>query len=127
MSFCAPSSASRCPARSFGTAITCASPGWLSGGTATLPKKLWRQASAGSRSTTATARSITDTLTRFWVRLVDHAVSARPEIVDFDEFLSAYPLLLDKNTPMRHWSREAMFAPEARAAWREPDLIALPF
>ena len=68
-----------------------------------------------------------DTMTRFWVRLVRHAVSARPEIVDYEEFLSAYPLLLDKNTPLRHWSREAMFAPEARAAWREPDLVALPF
>jgi hypothetical protein len=68
-----------------------------------------------------------DTMTRFWVRLVDHAVSDRPEIVDFDEFLAAYPPLLDKNAPMRHWSREAMFGAEARAAWREPDLVALPF
>jgi hypothetical protein len=47
--------------------------------------------------------------------------------VDFDEFLAAFPLLLDKNTPLRHWSREAMFGPEARAAWRDPDLVALPF
>jgi hypothetical protein len=68
-----------------------------------------------------------DTMTRFWVRLVGHAMSDRPEIVDFDEFLAAYPLLLDKNIPLRHWSREAMFAPEARAAWQEPDLVALPF
>jgi hypothetical protein len=68
-----------------------------------------------------------DTMTRFWVRLVDHAVSDRPEIVDFDEFLAAYPLLLDKNTPLRHWSREAMFGSEARAAWQDPDLAALPF
>ena len=68
-----------------------------------------------------------DTMTRFWVRLVGHAVSARPEIVDFDEFLAANPLLLDKNAPLRHWSREAMFGSEARAAWREPDLVALPF
>ena len=48
-------------------------------------------------------------------------------VVDFDEFLAAYPLLLDKNTPLRHWSREAMFGPEARAAWQDPDLVALPF
>ena len=68
-----------------------------------------------------------DTMTRFWVRLVAHAVSDRPGILDFDEFLAAYPLLLDKNTPLRHWSREAMFAPDARAAWRNPDLVALPF
>jgi hypothetical protein len=68
-----------------------------------------------------------DTMTRFWVRLVAHAVSNRPEIEDFDEFLAAYPLLLDKNTPLRHWSREAMFGSEARAAWQDPDLVTLPF
>jgi hypothetical protein len=68
-----------------------------------------------------------DTMTRFWVRLVAHAVSDRPEIADFDAFLAAYPLLLDKNTPLRHWSRDAMFGAEARAEWREPDLVALPF
>jgi hypothetical protein len=68
-----------------------------------------------------------DTMTRFWVRLVAHAVSDRPEIGDFEEFLAAYPLLLDKNTPLRHWSREAMFGPDARGAWRDPDLVALPF
>jgi hypothetical protein len=68
-----------------------------------------------------------DTMTRFWVRLVRHAVSAQPEIVDFEEFLAANPLLLDKNTPLRHWSRETMFGAEARAAWQEPDLVALPF
>jgi hypothetical protein len=68
-----------------------------------------------------------DTMTRFWVRLVAHAVSDRPEIEDFDAFLAAYPLLLDKNTPLRHWSRDAMFGAEAREEWREPDLVALPF
>ena len=68
-----------------------------------------------------------ETMTRFWVKLVGHAVSDRPDIVDFDEFLAAYPLLLDKNTPLRHWSRETMFGAEARAAWQDPDLVALPF
>jgi hypothetical protein len=59
--------------------------------------------------------------------LVAHAVSHRPAIADFEAFLAAYPLLLDKNTPLRHWSHEAMFTPDARAAWRDPDLVALPF
>jgi hypothetical protein len=68
-----------------------------------------------------------DTMTRFWVRLVAHTVSDRPEIADFDELLAAYPLLLDKNAPLRHWSREAMFGPDAREAWCEPDVVALPF
>src|SRR5258708_7154068 len=68
-----------------------------------------------------------NTMTRFGVRLVANAVSRRPEIVDFETFLDEYPLLLDKNPPLRHWSREVMFAPDARAAWRDPDLVALPF
>jgi hypothetical protein len=66
-------------------------------------------------------------MTRFWVRLVAHAVSDRPEIEDFDDFLATYQLLLDKNTPLHHWSRDAMFGPDARAEWREPDLVGLPF
>jgi len=68
-----------------------------------------------------------DTMTRFWVRLVAHAVASRPEIEDFDAFLTAYPIVLDPSLPFRHWRREAMFTPEARAGWREPDLVPLPF
>ena len=30
-------------------------------------------------------------------------------------------------SPMRHWTRERLFSVEARAAWREPDLAALPW
>ena len=68
-----------------------------------------------------------DTMTRFWVRLVGHAASNRPEIEDFNTFLAAYPMLLDPGLPFRHWRREAMFTPEARAHWCEPDLVPLPF
>jgi hypothetical protein len=68
-----------------------------------------------------------DTMTRFWVRLVAHAVAARPEIAAFDDFLEAFPLLLDKRVFLRHWSQEAMFAADARAGWRAPDLVPLPF
>jgi hypothetical protein len=68
-----------------------------------------------------------DTMTRFWVRLIAHAFAVRPEVSDFDGFLAAFPQLLDKELFLRHWSQEAMFAPEARAAWRAPDLVPLPF
>jgi len=34
-------------------------------------------------------------------------------------------LLLDKGLPMRHWSRAAMFGPEARVRWVDPDLVPL--
>ncbi len=67
-----------------------------------------------------------ETLTRFWIRVVGHMVAARPEIADFETFLAAFPQLLDKDLPYRHWRRETMWAEAAREAWVSPDLLALP-
>lgn len=67
-----------------------------------------------------------ETMTRFWVRIVAHAVAAQPTITTFDVFLAACPFLLEKDLPYRHWRRETMLSPDARARWVEPDLQALP-
>jgi hypothetical protein len=67
-----------------------------------------------------------ETLTRFWTTLVAHAAD-RAGADDFDGLLAAHPMLLDRGLALRHWSREALLAPEARAAWRAPDVLALPF
>ena len=67
-----------------------------------------------------------DTMTRFWVRIVAHMAEARPDIDDFDRFLEAFPSLLDKSLPFRHWERETMLSPAARLAWVEPDVLPLP-
>jgi hypothetical protein len=67
-----------------------------------------------------------ETMTQFWIRIVDHASKQRPDIDDFDEFLATFPHLTDKLLPLRHWQRETMFSPEARTAWVEPDLLQLP-
>lgn len=64
-----------------------------------------------------------ETLTRFWTAAVAH----HSGIDDFDGLLAAHPMLLDRGLPLRHWSREALFSAEARAAWRAPDVLALPF
>ncbi len=67
-----------------------------------------------------------ETMTRFWVLIVGHMVAARPDITTFDDFLTAFPMLLDKDLPYRHWRRETMFSPDARAHWVDPDILALP-
>ena len=67
-----------------------------------------------------------ETMTQFWVRIVAHAAAVRPDITTFDEFLAAFPLLLEKDLPYRHWRRETMLSPAARAQWVEPDIQALP-
>jgi hypothetical protein len=67
-----------------------------------------------------------DTLTRFWVRLVGHAMETAPEAGTIDELLARFPLLLDKSLPYRHWRGETFNSDEARASWVEPDLVPLP-
>jgi len=67
-----------------------------------------------------------ETMTQFWVRAVAHMTRKRPDIDDFDDFLKAFPMLLDKGLPFRHWNRETMLSPEARAAWVEPDVLSIP-
>jgi len=67
-----------------------------------------------------------ETMTRFWVRIVGHVCALHPEFSDFDRFIEAFPHLLDKDLPFRHWSRATMLSDAARAAWVEPDLLALP-
>ena len=66
-----------------------------------------------------------DTLSRAWVRVVAHAMSRHPGM-SLDDLLAAHPQLLDKHLLLAHWTRTALFGPEARAAWVEPDLGPLP-
>ena len=68
-----------------------------------------------------------ETMTRFWASLVAHAAAVDAGAGDFGAFLDAHPMLLDRSLPLRHWSREALFGAEARAAWRAPDVLPLPF
>lgn len=72
------------------------------------------------------AQKYHETLTRFWIRVVGHMMAARPEIAEFETFLAAFPQLLDKDLPYRHWRRETMWDEAARRAWVAPDLLALP-
>jgi hypothetical protein len=67
-----------------------------------------------------------ETLTQFWARVVGHHVASEPELTDFEQFMAVYPQLLDKDLPVRHWRRETLYSEAARAAWVEPDLLALP-
>src|SRR5207302_10979897 len=44
-----------------------------------------------------------DTLTRFWVRLVGHAMENAPEARSIDELLAMFRFLLEKGLPFKHW------------------------
>ena len=60
-------------------------------------------------------------------RLIAHVRDAKQPLSSIDHAIERAPFLTDKNLPLRHWSRTAMFGPEGRARWVEPDLAPLPF
>jgi hypothetical protein len=68
-----------------------------------------------------------DTITRFWIQLMDHSRRCTPTAQTFEQLLQTRPFLLEKGLIERHWSRDALFVqPESRAAWVEPDIRPLP-
>jgi hypothetical protein len=66
-----------------------------------------------------------ETLTTAWARVVGHDAMGASED-DFEAFLAAYPRLLERDLLSAHYSRERLFSEAARAAFVEPDLLALP-
>jgi hypothetical protein len=65
------------------------------------------------------------TLTLFWIRLVAHVARRRPS-ASFAAFADSELWLLDTGLARRHYSKELLASPRARARWVEPDLIAMP-
>jgi hypothetical protein len=66
-----------------------------------------------------------ETLTTAWARVVGHHALRAGED-DFDAFLAAHPQLLERDLLGAHYSRPRLFSEAARAAFVEPDLVALP-
>ena len=67
-----------------------------------------------------------ETLTRFWVRLVSHAMSEAPQVKGIDELIQRFPIFLKRDLPYRHWTRATFDSQDARAGWVPPDLSPLP-
>jgi len=67
-----------------------------------------------------------ETLTRFWVHLVQHLVEAFPAVDRFDRLLARYPRLADKGLVFRHYRPETLASAAARTGWAPPDLLPLP-
>jgi hypothetical protein len=68
-----------------------------------------------------------ETLTQFWIRVVNHAIQAHPSAQEFEQFIDTFPILLDKQLPFNHWRPETLSGNRARSNWLEPDLQPLPF
>ncbi|HEX7312498.1 MAG TPA: hypothetical protein VF297_01015 [Pyrinomonadaceae bacterium] len=67
-----------------------------------------------------------ETLTLFWLRVVDTFLCAeRNEARALVHLANELAATHDKGLPLAHYTRELLFSPEARAHWVEPDLKPL--
>ncbi len=67
------------------------------------------------------------TVSRAWVELVAHHISADPNCAEFDVFAQRHPALLDKRLLTRHYRAATLATDQARHGWTEPDVIAFPW
>ncbi|WP_163999056.1 hypothetical protein [Pyxidicoccus caerfyrddinensis] len=66
-----------------------------------------------------------ETLTRAWAELVQAGLDAAPGLTSFDAFLEARPELTDSRLLDRHYRKETLDSPAARAGWVPPDVAPL--
>jgi hypothetical protein len=67
-----------------------------------------------------------ETLTLFWLRVVRRFLEAeRNEARALVHLANELAANADKGLPLKHYTRELLFSPEARAEWVEPDLKPL--
>ncbi len=67
-----------------------------------------------------------ETMTRAWAEHMQVALDATPGLGSFDAFLEAHPELLDSRLLGRHYRKETLDSPLAKAGWVPPDLEPLP-
>ena len=68
-------------------------------------------------------RGYHETLTRVWLQLV---ASLRDDAVTSEEFLERHGELLNREAPLRYYSREHVMSVHARSVFVPPDLAPLP-
>lgn len=66
------------------------------------------------------------TMTLCWSRLVAAALAEEGSCETDDVLVSLHPALMDKQLPLRYYSKAVLFGDEARRRWVEPDLQQLP-
>ena len=63
-----------------------------------------------------------ETLTLFWIGCVRAYLAAHTCDTPLVALANGLCARYDKNTPLKHYTRERLFSPEARAGWVAPDL-----
>jgi hypothetical protein len=67
-----------------------------------------------------------ETITVFWMRLVNAALQLTSNFANFPDFASAHAWLLNKELIFEFYSRELVLSDIARCGWVEPDIKPAP-
>ena len=67
-----------------------------------------------------------ETITKAWIMAVRHFMEQSDPAASSQEFVAANPRLLDTKIMLKHYSAEVLFSQEARAAFVQPDISAIP-
>src|SRR6185436_13798598 len=70
-------------------------------------------------------RGYHETITRTWFAIVA-SLRRIDRCHDSLEFVTSHASLLDRDAPLRHYTRDLLFSPRARAVYVPPDLAPLP-
>ena len=63
-----------------------------------------------------------ETITEFWIRLVQHVIEHHPT-ERFEEFFASFPPLRDSKSIFRHYTKDFLMSDAARKTWQHPDVL----
>jgi len=63
-----------------------------------------------------------ETITEFWIRLVQHVIENHPAET-FEEFFASFPPLQDTKSIFLHYTKDFLMGANARIKWVEPDVV----
>lgn len=66
------------------------------------------------------------TITLCWIRLVAAGMAAERSCDTPDALIAKHPRLLDKQLPLRFYSKDLLYSDRARTGWVAPDIEPLP-
>jgi hypothetical protein len=66
-----------------------------------------------------------ETITEFWIRVVQHVIQNHPAET-FEQFFASFPPLQDSKSIYRHYTKDFLMSASARHQWMQPDLIEMP-
>ena len=68
-----------------------------------------------------------ETITEFWIRLVQHVITGDVPCETFEDLLSSFPPLAESKSIYSHYTKHMLMSDAARSEWLAPDILPMPW